>query len=336
MGRAASSYSQEPPKSSSKNKGVSAPVKNTQSYCAAVMQTPLHGVRDTEKNSAWISRNADRIARLTDQLMASSETRPRLVVFPVLSLLGIGSSLFKLGIKPPFRIQEISVDLTHDPRLDPLRRACEQYRCYIASSCVEKVKGLPHRYFHTGFILGPEGLVLRSPKTQAPTSTGITLLRDYYREYCEHFGRDAVLPVAETPIGNLACLVEGEFLVPEAVRKLRKKGAEIIIHPTAQHGGAGQPPYMALRQSHAYTNGVYWLSAIPSRETSLLNGKQYEQWFGGGSSIIGPDGSIECELTGKYEGKATALIDPEHLRACRKVQDPRAMPADIIYKDLYL
>ena len=131
-----------------------------------------------------------------------------------------------------------------------------------------KNERFPGRYFHTGFILGPSGLVLRSPKTQAPTSAGITLLKDFHKEYTGHFGSDAILPVAETPLGRLGCLVESEFLIPEATRKLRKKGAEIILHPTAQHDGPGYPPYQAVRKSLAYTNGVYWLSAVPSGKLS--------------------------------------------------------------------
>lgn len=309
--------------------------ESKQPYLAAVVQMPLHGFSDKDKNREWIQRNANRTADIINQLAVSSEIKPRLIVLPVLCLMGIGTTLLKLGITPKFKIEEIAVDLSNDSRLNPIRNACKNHQCYIASSCVEKVSDLPGRYFHTGFIIGPDGLVLRSPKTQAPTSTGITLLRDFYDEYMKHFGTDAILPVAQTPIGRLGCLVEGEFLIPEAVRKLGKKGAEIIIHPTAQHEGAGYPPYMALRQSHAYTNGVYWLSAVPSREIVIINKEQHECWFGGGSSIIAPDGTVEASLEGRYEGHATALINLERIRSCRESQEQRTEPADIIYKDLY-
>lgn len=316
-------------------KNVMGTVENNQSYTAVVMQIPLHGFRDTEQNKAWIKRNAKRIATIIERLATSSDIEPRLIVFPVLSLLGVGSILGKLGITPSFNIEELAVDLANDPRLDPIRSACKRYSCYMAASCVEKVPGLSGRFFHTGFILGPEGLVLRSPKTQAPTSPGITLLRDFYYEYTQHFGTDAILPVAETPIGKLACLVEGESLIPEAVRKLRKKGAEIILHPTLEHEGHSYPPYMALRQTHAYTNGVYWLSAAPSREIVSVKGNWHETWYGGGSSIIGPDGTVESALVGRFEGKATALIKLEHIRSCREKQEKRTKPEDILYRDLY-
>jgi predicted amidohydrolase len=201
---------------------------------------------------------------------------------------------------------------------------------------VEKVKELPGRYFHTGFVIGPDGLVLRAPKLQAATSTGITLLQDFSRDYSKQFGADALFPVAETPFGRLGCLVANDFLVPEATRMLRKKGAEIIVHPTAEHEGSRHPPYMALRQSQAYTSGVYWLSAAPSRETITAQGKQLEAWYGGGSSIIGPDGSRVAVMKGRKEGHVTARIDLNFLRSCRESQDKHTTPAQILYRDMYL
>ena len=173
---------------------------------------------------------------------------------------------------------------------------------------------------------------MRSPKTQAPTSAGITLLKDFHKEYTDYFGSDAILPVAETPLGKVGCLVETEFLVPEAARKLRRKGAEIILHPTAQHAGPGYPPYQAMRQSLAYTNGVYWLSAVPSRETAVVHGKQQQTWFGGGSSIIGPDGSVIACITGRHQGLVTGNIDLDFLKACREKQRRYTEPDPGIYE----
>jgi predicted amidohydrolase len=116
---------------------------------------------------------------------------------------------------------------------------------------------------------------------------------------------------------------------------LRKKGAEIIVHPTAEQEGPKHPPYMALRQSQAYTNGVYWLSAAPSRETITTQGKQLEAWYGGGSSIIGPDGAIAAVMKGREEGQVTARIDRQYLLACREKNARHTMPAFNIYGKLY-
>ncbi len=275
---------------------------------AAVVQMELRGFGDALVTGEMVERNARRTARLIEELIPSAGVTPRIIVLPVLCLTGIGAVLQKLGIAPRVDPEAIAVNLSHDARLDPLLRVCATYSCYISSSCVEKITAFPGRYFHTGFILGPEGLVLRSPKTQAPTSPGITLLKDFHKEYTDHFGPDAILPVAETPAGRLGCLVETEFLVPEATATLRRKGAEIILHPTAQHNGPGYPPYQAIRQALAYTHGVYWLSAVPARETAMVRGKAQRIRFGGGSTIVGSRRIGHACIT---EG-ITGLVTAEH------------------------
>ncbi len=272
---------------------------------AAVVQMPLHGFGDTAVTCEIIERNAERTAWIVDKLIASAGTTPQIIVLPVLCLTGIGAVLQELGITPQIDREAIAMNLlSEDPRLEPLQQLCTKYECYIASSCVEKISAFPGRYFHTGFVLGPAGIVLRSPKTQAPTSAGITLLKDFHGEYSDHFGTAAILPVAETPLGKIGCLVETEFLVPEAARTLRRKGAEIILHPTAQHAGPGYPPYQAIRP----------------RETAVVQGKQQQTWFGGGSSIIGPDGSVIACIKGKNKGFATGNIALDFLTACREKQ----------------
>lgn len=306
-------------------------IKSPRAYPAAVVQMPLHGFGDIAVTGEIIARNAARTARTIEHLIASAGITPRIIVLPVLCFTGIGTTLQNLGITPQLNPETIAVDLSDDSRIEPLQRICTGHGCYIASSCVEKVRAFPGRYFHTGFVLGPDGFVLRSPKTQAPTSAGITLLKDFHQEYTDHFGSDAILPVAETPVGRLGCLVETEFLVPEAARRLRKKGAEVILHPTAEHGGPGYPPFQSIRKSLAYTNGVYWLSSVPSREISEVEGRQHQTWFGGGSAIVGPDGSVMASIQGPHEGYVTAEIDLDFLKACREKQGRYTEPFPVIY-----
>jgi len=307
-------------------------IKRGRLSLAAVVQMPLHGFGDTRVTGEIIARNAARTARTIEHLIASAGITPQIMVLPVLCLMGIGTTLQNLGITPRVDPETIAVDLSDDARIEPLQRICTAHGCYIASSCVEKVRAFPGRYFHTGFVLGPDGFLLRSPKTQAPTSAGITLLKDFHQEYTDHFGSDAILPVAETPLGRLGCVVETEFLIPEAARKLREKGAEVILHPTAQHSGPGYPPYQSIRKALAYTNGFYWLSAVPSREIIEVKGEEHQTWFGGGSSIVGPDGSVMASIQGPHEGYVTAEIDLDFLKACREKQGRYTEPAPVIYQ----
>jgi predicted amidohydrolase len=310
-------------------------MSDTAPYSAAVVQLPLHGLNDHEAPRAIVQRNAERVARLLDRLVELSDRAPRLVVLPVLALGGIGTALRSRGITRHVDRDEVALNLADDPRLDPIREVCARHGLYVASSHVEKHPALPGHLFHTGYIIGPEGLVLRCPKTQAPTSSGITLLRDIAEEYTAAFGPDSILPVAETPIGRLACLVEGEFLIPEAVRTVAKKGAEIVCHPTAQLPGPGRPPVPAIQQTLAYLNGLYWLSSVPSAEIIEDAAERIEFQFAGGSCIIGPDGALRGHLAGPGEGHAIAEIDLGWLRRLRPEQAKHTAPAANLYRALY-
>ena len=93
---------------------------------------------------------------------------------------------------------------------------------------------MPGRHFHTGFIMGPEGLVLRAPKTQAKSAAEMSYLRDIAEEYKKVYGPDSVFPVAKTPIGNLACYVEAEAEVLEVSRALASRGADLILHTSLE------------------------------------------------------------------------------------------------------
>lgn len=304
-------------------------------YDAAVVQTSLHGYTDRERPRDIVLRNADRIARLLDRLVELSDRAPRLVVLPVLALSGIGTALRHRGMTRHVDRDEVALQLEGDAALAPIRDVCARHGLYVASSHVEKHPAFPGHYFHTGYIVGPEGLVLRCPKTQAPTSSGITLLRDIAEEYLAVFGPDSIFPVAETPIGRLACLVEGEFLIPEAVRTVAKKGAEIVCHPTAQIAAPGRPPTPAIQQTMAYLNGVYWLSGVPSAEIIEDAAERIEFQFGGGACIVGPDGALRAYLAGPNEGHALAEIDLAYLQAVRPEQAKHTQPAANLYRSLY-
>ena len=304
-------------------------------YFAAVVQVPLYGLNDREPERQTMCRNAGRVVDIMDRIIALSDTAPKLIVLPVLCFIGIGTAMRLSGRQININVNDVAVDLNNDRLLDPILEACARHGCYVVSSCVEKHPAMPGRYFHTGFVLGPKGLVLRSPKTQAPTSAGITLIRDAYKEYVDAFGSEAILPVAETPIGKIGCLVEGEFLVSEATRTLARKGAEIIVHPTATHYGPGNPPYTAIQQTLAYTNGVFWLSGVPSAEFVEMSDGRLAAEFGGGAAIVGPDGVILGMVQGIHEGHATAKIDLVHLYAVRPELGRHTVPADIVYRTLY-
>ena len=134
-----------------------------------------------------------------------------------------------------------------------------------------------------------------------------------------------------------------EILVPEAGRVLASKGAQVILNPTSQRGpGAttgyvfvgGEPPCDAVRQSLAYTTGTYVLSASPARE-SVDGGDGEEEWWGGASAVVGPDGHVLARVEGLCEGVALARIDLAKQAEVRAKQERDTTPAAVLYRGLY-
>jgi predicted amidohydrolase len=294
-------------------------------YRAAVVQPALLTVRDDATARASQDENARRVAEQIGAIMSFLTPRPRLVVWPVLCLTSANRG--RLGV----RMTTIASSLD-DARWEPIRAACREFDCYFASTLQEAVPEMPGRFFHTGFVLGPEGLELRSPKAQAYSAPEVTALRDIHDEYEAAFGKGSVQPVVATPIGRLGCLVESELLVPETVRVLASKGAEVIIHPSAEHEGG--PPYAPFRQAIAHANGVYVISAVSGPAEANPGAADWAP-SAGNSMIVGPEGVIDVELGERAEGFAAATIDPARIAAAREEQSRTTEPAPNLYRGLY-
>lgn len=302
-------------------------VSFSEPWLAAIVQAAVRPVRDDATARNTMRRNAERIASEIDALMEHTDPPPRLVVYPVLCLTAASRHLSNVSI------DTVAMPVPGEP-FEPILDACRRHRCYFVSSAQEAVPELPGRYFHTGFVLGPEGLVLRSPKAQAYSAPEVTSLRDIYDEYRAVFGPDSVLAVAHTEIGALGCLVESELLVPEATRRLRRSGAEIVVHPSLERSPEEGPPYTAMRQAVAYANGVYVLSATTSREVHPSD-PIASPWWGASSMAVGPDGRIDAAIGPRAEGVVVATVDPVRLATAREQQARTTEPADVLYRGLY-
>ena len=137
------------------------------------------------------------------------------------------------------------------------------------------------------------------------------------------------MPVVQTPVGRLACFVEGEAEVLEASRLLASKGAEIILHTSLEHPGI---PWQALKQAIGFQCHVYLLTGATSR---LIYADGKEEWWGGASTIIGPDGRILAAKGDQEEGFAVAEIDLAAIEEAKQKYGRNTVPAWGLYKDLY-
>jgi deaminated glutathione amidase len=297
-------------------------------YRAAVMRVPVIVPPTLDTVEATRAKNAENMVAAIESVMKGPGPKPRIVVFPVLQY----TSARRAVSGTPMSM--VAVDLISEP-LDkgifkPVIEACRRHNCYVATSTQEKVPQMPGRYFHTGFIMGPEGLVLRSPKSQAQSAPEVSFLRDIADEYKKIFGPDSILPVVQTPIGKLGCYVEGEAEVLEVSRLLASKGAEVIVH-TSMEGN--DTPWQAIKQAIGYQCHVYLLTGTTSR--IYLPKTPDGEWMGGSSTIVDPEGRVLAQMGGKDEGFVVADVDLAVNAAARKKHGRNTIPAWNLYTDLY-
>jgi predicted amidohydrolase len=297
-------------------------------FKAAVMRVPVLVPPSIDALEATRARNADAMVAAIEGAMRGPAPKPRIVVFPVLQY--VSSARAASGIP----ISAVAVDLLEKP-LDqsifaPVIAACRRHNCYVATSTQEKTSRMPGKYFHTGFIMGPEGLVLRSPKSQAPSAPEMSYLRDIADDYVKAFGPESIMPVAKTPLGTLACYVEGEAEVLEVSRLIASKGAEIVLHTSLE---SDEVPWQALKQAIGYQCQVYLLTAATSR--TIFARDPSGEWRGGASTIVSPDGKVLASKGGRDEGYAAADIDLAEIDAARKKFARTTTPAWGLYANLY-
>lgn len=296
-------------------------------FNAAVMRVPVLVPPSADALADVRRKNSEAMVAAIEDVMRSTTPKPRIVVFPVLQYTSARRAVSGVPMSM------VAVDLISEP-LDkgifaPVIEACRRHDCYVATSTQEKVPQKEDWFFHTGFIMGPEGLVLRSPKAQAQSAPAVAYLRDIEDEYKSIFGDDSIMPVVQTPVGKLACFVEGEAEVLEASRLLASKGAEIILHTSLEHPGI---PWQALKQAIGFQCHVFLLTGATSR---MIYADGKEDLGSGASTIIGPDGRILGAIGGREEGFAVAKIELSAIEEARQEFGRNTVPAWSLYKDLY-
>lgn len=217
-----------------------------------------------------------------------------LICLPVLALSGSGAGRRILRLVPsrPLVARELAVDLcAPDDRLRPVFDACAELGVYVATSAIEFHQAMPDVLFHTGFIIGPSGFVLRSPKLWARSGPSITLISTIRDRYVDVFGDDAVLPVVGTAFGTIGMLVEGEIDQDESVHTLAQRQPTIICNPTLRTGEHPASDEDGRLADVARTTRAVLISACASAEIVDDNaGGWARQDFAAGTSLWSPDG----------------------------------------------
>lgn len=229
-------------------------------YTALALQTRCDAVNQDGTRDAARQRMRSAIARVGGQIAAArgflkgfNGYDVRLVVLPEYWMTG-----FPLGETRAQWQDKAAIDVD-GPESELIAELAQRNRVYLCSNHYETDTRFPELYFQANVIYAPSGeIVLRYRRMislYAPTPY------DVWDQYLDHYGADAVFPVADTEIGVLGTIASEEILYPEIARMHVFKGAEILLHPTSEVASPSLTPKHIAKMARALENIAYVVSA---------------------------------------------------------------------------
>lgn len=199
------------------------------------------------------------------------------------------------------------------PEYEALGEVAQQQGIYLSGNLYELDPHFPKLYFQTSFVIGPNGDVLlryrRLVSMFAPTP------HDVLDQYLDHYGADALFPVADTDIGRLACVASEEILYPEITRAHVLRGAEVICHASSEVGSPQDTPKNIAKRARAYENMVYVVSA----NSAGISGIPFpESSTDGHSQVVDYKGQVLGEASPGESMCGNGEISIPALRAARR------------------
>jgi predicted amidohydrolase len=275
-------------------------------YRIALIQQETRVIVDPKQRDEIVNANLERIFELID--------------WTFLRLGGVKLAMFsEYGVIAQYRprsvdewlaiAETIPGDLT-----DKIGAKARSLGMYISGNVFERDPDWPGRLFNTSFIVSPEGkVILKYRKHNGPNNLNTTYTGpgDVRSEYVERYGEDALFPVVDTEIGRLACMSCTDIVFPEMARAFGLKGAEVILHPTAEPYAPDHEAWDALRQARAYENMCYFLSCNAG---AFIGSNRPRMGYRGKSMIVSPSGRIDSVANAPGEAVVTGTLDIEALR----------------------
>lgn len=268
-----------------------------------------------------LRENLDRLCALVEQ--AAKEHDAKLVVFPEFCLQGFAARRSvtdweRAGLVLPGR------------ETAALGLIAKATGVTIAGAAVERIPEFRGRYFMSGFVIGPDGI---QPEDQVKLVyrklyglSAKTRPGDIRDTFIATFGRQSLFPVVDTPLGKIGCAIAGDIAMPEMVRALAMRGAELVFVPAAATYQTGLPaPSGAanqrldanssqLRRVRAWENLVYLAFANigPFIDDDGAVGTERVP-----SEIIDYLGRVKARARTPQETLVTTRVDMEALRRHR-------------------
>ena len=284
-------------------------------YAVVAIQTAFGSAPD----ASAVERNLDRVVELIEgAVWAYSQwgAPVRLVCLPEFCLQGI----------PYYARDELErhgvLLRTDGPELGRLARCAREHGIHIhCGTILEGDDAYPGLVFNTTVLIGPDGPVLRYRKVNSwiPIETFASphLVAGY---------DEPLFPVADTPLGRIACLTCYDALFPETYREVAARGAEIVLLANALPNPwqtESPTPWMTIvPQVRSLENAVVTVNVNQGGDLAPFQ-------FNGGSAVFDWEGRILAQTLQRGEQFVYARIDLAGLRAWRRTTYQHLGPAHV-------
>ena len=289
----------------------------TELFYAAACQTDF----PSPSKRGQISANTKRMCEIVEQTITGYEPffDVRLLAFPEFAHAPpayptVAALREKLAIPVP------------NEHTDAYEKLAKKYGCYIQTgSFLEADRDYPDAVFNTTVLIGPGGILSKYRKVNPWLPWEVhTSPHDI-----EGYPHDP-LPVVETELGRLAVATCYDWLIPETIRELAFKGAELIVRISAYMDpwGTAQPMdwWTLVNRTRALENSVYVVAA--NQGASFRNYPPFS--WPGGSMVVDYDGRILAQAdAGPGEKVVVAPIHIDMLRAERERRGGHDMRAHL-------
>lgn len=199
------------------------------------------------------------------------------------------------------------------PVTDALGDAAREAGAYVVMGLCERVSEHGGTLYNSQVTIGPDGQILNVHRKLTPT----------VGERLVHAPGDAAgLRVIDTPVGRLGGLICGESSNPLSLFTLTAESVQILTISWPDFPGRGMMPRseraLVAGRGAAFITKAYVLNAVglinDEMRTLLRATEEDDAFLGdlsqtGGSSIVGPDGTVVAGPMGPEEGLLLADLD---------------------------
>lgn len=217
-------------------------------------------------HALWGEKAAN-LNRIKGYIECAAKRGSDIVVLPEMSLTGYDVEIDKSTAE---KMQGRLAETIPGPATDEIAALTKQYGIYAFVGMPERDPDSPGVFYNAVAAFSPEGLVGRYRKMHLPTPE-------------PHWATRGDKPlIVDTPWGPVGCGICYDcYSFPELTRYYAAKGCRLYINSTALAHCHGKTYGSTTLEASVIQSGIYIASAN-------LGGLDVENYFWGGSSIIGP------------------------------------------------